>query len=199
VPDFTPLKQANAQYELYATAYPMVIVQVGSLPEHVVAVPPKALLPKARNKHPSVTVGVGTAMEVPAELICWFATSIGADVETPVKAIISPRFRPVVPRVKVKVVASTSVWTATFQNKADRELAVLDCAPIIVQFAGGVMVPDVALLTTCANMKSPRANPAGFVMMQFAEFAPGLAPTDRNEIAKYSPYAFRSRSISVRV
>jgi hypothetical protein len=105
-------------------------------------------------------------------------------VETPVRAIISPRFRPDVPRVKVKVVASTSAWTATFQNNAERELAVLDCAPTIVQFAGGVIVPDVALLTICASMKSPRANPAGFVIMQFAELAPGLAPTDRSAIAK---------------
>jgi len=95
-------------------------------------------------------------------------------------------------------VASTSAWTATFQNKADRELAVLDCAPIIVQSAGGAMVPDVALLTTCASIKSPRARPAGFVIMQFAEFAPGLAPTDRSVMAKKAPYATaRISSMSV--
>jgi hypothetical protein len=162
----------------------MVMVQAGSAPEHAVATPPKALLPIIKTRQPVVTVGVGTAIEVPAELICWFATSIGADVETPVRAIISPRFRPVVPRVKVKVVAATSAATATFQNNADRELAVLDCAPIIVQSAGGVMVPDVALLTTCASMKSPSARSAGFVIIQFAELAPGLAPTDRSAIAK---------------
>ena len=74
----------------------------------------------------------------------------------------------------------------------------LDCAPIMVQSAGGVMVPDVALLTTCASMKSPTAKPAGFVMMQFAEFAPGLAPTDRSVMAKTAPYATsRISSISV--
>jgi hypothetical protein len=162
----------------------MVMVAVGSLPVQVVAVPPAALLPMIRTRQVFVTVGVGTAIEVPAELICWSATSIGADVETPVRAIISPRFLPDVPRVKVKVEAATSTATATFQNSAERELAVLDCAPIIVQSAGGVMVPDAALLTTCASMKSPRARPAGFVIIQFDEFAPGLAPTDRSAIAK---------------
>jgi hypothetical protein len=54
----------------------------------------------------------------------------------------------------------------------------------MVQFAGGVIVPDVALFTTCASMKSPTAKPEGFVITQFEEFAPGLAPTDRKEIAK---------------
>jgi hypothetical protein len=33
-------------------------------------------------------------------------------------------------------------------------------------------------------MKSPTVRPEGFVIIQFEEFAPGLAPTDRNEIAK---------------